>query len=172
MNRSAVAAGVVITALAVLGTGGCTSPGGSGAGPATSVAPQPVSACRSTPTTGDTSAIIDWVDFVQLGGVQYYAGFDGQLPPVPTEQLGATVGLVECRLSDLHFDGLPGLPVDGDAAFIPIGTPVRAIRGFDPACRVTARVDGVNRVYLAHEDVKGVTRAVPCAKAAPASSGR
>ena len=162
----------VVAVAAVLVAGGCTSPSGSGAVSATSVDRQPVSACRSTPTTADTAAIVDWVDFVQLKGIQYYAGLDGPLPPVPTEQLGPTVGLVECRLSELHFDGPPGPSVDGDAAFIPVGTPVRSIRGFDPACRVAAEVEGVNRVYLAHTDVKGVTRAVPCAKAPRASSDR
>ncbi len=168
MRRAALAAAAAV----VLGAGGCTGTARPEAGSATSVGRQPASACSTPSKTGDASAIIDWVDFVQLGGIQYYAGLDGQVPPVPTDQLGPTVGLVECRLSELDFSGAPGPAVDGDAAFIPVGTPVRSIRGYDPACRVAATVEGFNRVYLAHTDVAGVTRAVPCAEAPRASSGR
>jgi hypothetical protein len=39
--------------------------------------------------------------------------------------------------------------VDGDAAFLDVGTQVRAIRGHAPSRRVAAQIGGVNRVYLA-----------------------
>jgi hypothetical protein len=42
---------------------------------------------------------------------------------------------------------------------------VHAIRGYEPFCRVAVRIAGENRVYLAHSDLAGVSRAVPCAKA-------
>jgi hypothetical protein len=174
VKRTGIA--LAVAAVVVLSAGACTGTGGPGAapgaGPATSAGRQPVSACSTGSTSGNETAIVDWVDFVQLKGIQYYAGYDGTLPPVPKEQLGATVGLVECRLSDLHFTGPPGTPVDGDAAFIPVGTPVRSIKGFDPACRVAVEVEGVNRLYLAHTDVQGVTKAVPCAQAPHATPQR
>jgi len=45
------------------------------------------------------------------------------------------------------------------------GTDVHAIDGFEPSCRVAARIDGANRVYLAHDDVGGYSKARPCGKA-------
>ena len=109
--------------------------------------------------------MIDWVDFVQLDGRQYIAGLDGAVPSIAASQLGAVVGRVTCQLSALKFSKEPGPSVDGDAAFLAIGTEVRAIEGFEPSCRVAARIDGANRVYLAHHDVGGYSKAVPCAKA-------
>jgi hypothetical protein len=82
--------------------------------------------------------MVDWVDFVQLSGTQYIAGLDGQVPPVASAQLGAVVGRVRCQLSALKFSETPGPNVDGDAAFLPIGTEVHAIDGVEPSCRVAA----------------------------------
>ncbi|MEO7423129.1 MAG: hypothetical protein ABIU87_12125 [Ornithinibacter sp.] len=105
------------------------------------------------------------MDFVQLDGTQYVSGADGSVPPVATDQLGSVVGRVECQLSVLKFHAQPGPAVDGDAAFITVGTDVHAVQGYGTSCRVTAQIAGVNRVYLAHADLDGVSRAVPCAKA-------
>lgn len=109
--------------------------------------------------------MIEWVDFVQLDGRQYIAGLDGPVPPVPSSEVGVVVGRVTCQLSALKFSKTPGPNVDGDAAFLAIGTELRAVHGFEPSCRVAARIDGANRVYLAHHDVDGHSKAVPCAKA-------
>lgn len=35
----------------------------------------------------------------------------------------------------------------GDAAFVPVGTPVRQVEGFDPAFRLAVEVDGGVRLY-------------------------
>lgn len=43
----------------------------------------PVSACENTPRQGNSSVMVDWVDFVQLRGTQYIAGLDGHVPPSP-----------------------------------------------------------------------------------------
>jgi len=140
-----------------------------GFAPAPSVDPThgsaPASACENTPHQGDSVVMVDWVDFVQLNGTHYIAGLDGQVPPVASAQLGAVVGRVRCQLSALKFSKLPGPNVDGDAAFLTIGTEVHAVNGFGPSCRVAARIEGANRVYLAHQDVGGHSKAVPCAKA-------
>ncbi len=109
--------------------------------------------------------MVDWVDLLQLNAVQYISGLEGTVPAVASTQLGPVVGRVQCQLSELKFRTESGPAVDGDAAFIPIGTDVHAIRGYQPSCRVAARVGGVNRVYLAHADVNGVSKPVPCAKA-------
>ncbi len=109
--------------------------------------------------------MVDWVDFVQLNGTQYVAGVDGKVSGVASNQLGSVVGRVECELSVLKFQAEPGPAVDGDASFVQVGTEVHAVRGYATSCRVAVRIAGVNRVYLAHADLAGVSRAVPCVKA-------
>lgn len=123
------------------------------------------SACLDAPTAGNTIVAVDWVDFVQLDGTQYVANVDGAVPDVPADQLGSVVGRVRCELSVLTFHAAPGPAVDGDAAFLKVGTPVHAIQGYAKSCRLAAQISGANRVYLAHADLGGVSRAVPCAKA-------
>ncbi|MEO7423052.1 MAG: hypothetical protein ABIU87_11725 [Ornithinibacter sp.] len=105
------------------------------------------------------------MDFMQLDGTQYVADLEGRVPAVPADQLGSVVGRVKCELSVLKFHAEPGPPVDGDAAFIKVGTQVHAIRGYGTSCRVAAQIAGANRVYLAHADIAGVSRPVPCARA-------
>ena len=123
------------------------------------------SACLGTPTTGDSTVMVDWVDFVQFDGTQYVAGVDGKVSAIASNQLGPVVGRVECELSVLKFLAEPGPAVDGDAAFLKVGTEVHAVRGYATSCRVAAQIAGVNRVYLAQSELAGVSRAVPCAKA-------
>jgi hypothetical protein len=136
--------------------------------PATSAAPTSPSAgagCRATPRAGSQSVIIDWVDFVHLNQVEYVAGFDGAVPAPVAADIGVVVGTVSCQLSSLTYTQAPAPTADGDAAFLPVGTQVHAIRGFAPECRVVARHNGQYRVYLAHHDVDQHSVAVPCAKA-------
>ncbi len=159
----------IVIGLVVLSAAGCGIAGdhgnnvpGSEGSTTSSGNPQRGSACRTTPTTGDSTIMVDWVDMVQLHGVQYVSGLDGTVPAVAPNQLGPVVGRVQCQLNILKFQTEPGPAVDGDAAFLPIGTDLYAIRGYQPTCRVAARVGGVNRVYLAHADVDGVSKPVPC----------
>lgn len=164
---------VALVGLPLLLTVACASPShlvGVANAPGSSVDPTdssaPASACENTNRHhGNAVVMVDWVDFVQLSGTQYIAGLDGQVPPVASAQLGAVVGRVRCQLSALKFSEMPGPNVDGDAAFLPIGTEVHAIDGFESSCRVAARIDGANRVYLAHHNVGGYSKAVPCGKA-------
>jgi hypothetical protein len=124
----------------------------------------PARACENAPHQGNTTVMVDWVDFVQLSGIQYIAGLGAQVPSVSSTQLGAVVGRVRCQLSALKFSEERGPNQDGDAAYLTVGTEVHAIHGFGPSCRIAARIDGANRVYLAHHDVGGYSKAVPCAK--------
>ncbi len=83
---------------------------------------------------GDTS-LADYVDFLQVGGEQYTGG--GEAPP--GTRLGETVLEVACELSE---GARGGQPRSGDSAFVPQGTPVRQVLGFDPRFRLAAQVDG------------------------------
>ncbi len=119
-----------IIVLAVLSTAGCGSSGNAGrtaAGwrlgapraiahgdvdrhvPSTSSSgnPQRGSACLTTPTTGDSTVLVDWVDFVQLHGIQYVACLDGNARAVASDQLGSAAWSVECQLSLLKFEVEP-----------------------------------------------------------------
>ena len=163
---------VAMVGLPLLFTAACASPShlvGVANAPGSSVDPTHSSAtasnCENTPRQGNVSVMVDWVDFVQLSGTQYIASRDPQVPAVSSTQLGAVVGRVRCQLSALKFSQQPGPNVDGDAAFLPIGTEMHAIDGFQPSCRVAARIDGANRVYLALHNVGGYSKAVPCGKA-------
>lgn len=163
---------VALVGLPLLLTVACASPGrlvGVTIAPSSSVPTHnwaPATACEdSNRNHGNTVVMVDWVDFVQLSGTEYIAGLDGLVPPVASTQLGAVIGRVRCQLSALNFSEMPGPNVDGDAAFLPIGTAVHAIDGYEPSCRVAARIDGANRVYLAHRNVGGYSKAVPCVKA-------
>ncbi len=168
MDRANIA---TVLGVAMLSAAGCGS--GSevvtGGRPTHSISSHPEaaqgSACLSTPTTGSSTVMADWVDFVQLHGTQYVAGADGKVPAVPSNELGPVVGRVTCELSVLKFHTEPGPAVDGDAAFIRVDTKVYAVQGYGTACRVAAQIAGVNQVYLAHADRAGVSKPVPCAKA-------
>ena len=165
MDRANVAA---VLGVAVLSVAGCGFVGmASGGARASTSFPgaAPGSACLSTPTTGDSTVMVEWVDFVQLHGTQFLAGVDGQIPAVAADQLGPVVGRVGCELSVLKFRSAPGRAVDGDAAFVSPGTEVHAVRGYPASCRIAVPIAGVNRVYLAQTEVGGVSRAAPCAEA-------
>jgi len=124
----------------------------------------PPSECDKTSRKKDTVVLPHWVDFVQLNGTQFTAEA-GPGHPIASAHMGAVVGRVRCQLSALKLSELPGPSVDGDASFLPIGTELHSILGFEPSCRVAARFEGTNRVYLAQHDVDGSSTAVPCAKA-------
>ena len=164
-----MAAGLGVAMLRPVGCGSVSDRAPAGSEPTNSISSRPDaargSACLSTPTTGDSTVMVDWVDFVQLDGTQYVAGVDGKVSAIASNQLGPVVGRVECELSVLKFLAEPGPAVDGDAAFLKVGTEVHAVRGYATSCRVAAQIAGVNRVYLAQSELAGVSRAVPCAKA-------
>ena len=156
--------GVLLMGLTLTACGSPAVPvsGETGAGSTVTSGAQPaVSACADMSTTGSATVMVDWLDFVRLDGVEYLAGVDG-VPPISSAQKGPVVGRVRCRLSELKFTREPGPAVDGDAAFLAIGTELHAVRGYSTSCRITATVDGVNKVYVAHEDVGGSSKPVPC----------
>jgi len=169
MHRAINLAALGVALLSVAGCGSASEVATGGSEPTNSISsspdPAPGSACLNTPTTGESTVMVDWVDFVQLAGTQYVAGVNGKVPPVASSELGAVVGRVECELGVLKFREEPGPAVDGDAAFLKFGTEVHAVRGYDTSCRVAAEIDGVNRVYLAHADHAGISRAALCADA-------
>jgi hypothetical protein len=127
----------------------------------------PTATCTDRAAGGRAAVMVDWIDFVQLDGIQYVASLDGPTLEVPQEQLGPVVGRVQCQLSALTYAREPGPAKDGDAAFLAIGTEVHAVRGYQPRCRVAALINGTYRAYLAHQEVGGVSSPAPCATVRP-----
>lgn len=86
--------------------------------------------------------VIDWVDFVMINDISYGRNVDG-VSTVSPDQLGEKVGTVTYMLdehacADHHA-------VNGDAAFLPVGTPIYAMKGYKSSFRVIAD----NKMYQA-----------------------
>ncbi|WP_433558494.1 hypothetical protein ACQPWY_08115 [Pseudonocardia xinjiangensis] len=102
------------------------------------------------------------MDFIRLDGREYLAGFT-PTPPVSRADLGEVVAESRCSLSAFNERTRtdPGPSRDGDTGFLPPGTDIHAVRGWDPTCRIAAERDGRLYVYLAQE--KGADHARPAA---------
>lgn len=97
------------------------------------------------PSDADGRASISWVPFVRVNGLSFHATFDPQAT-VAESQLEETVATVACTISESvrnpHYR-----PRDGDAAFLPAGTELRAIKDYRRDFRLAAWEDGAWRVY-------------------------
>jgi hypothetical protein len=91
---------------------------------------------------GPTSSLthIDYVDFIRAGGLDYMAAW-GPGRPLTDADLGPVQFHVRTMLSGAG-KGPSYRPVDGDAAFVPSGQPVYAVRGYATTFRLAARHDG------------------------------
>ena len=115
---------------------------------------------------------IDYVDFLQWGGRNYTAATSfgvarlGTVPAATRADLGPTVFTVRCRLGQWNeiTHAEPSV-TDGDAAFLPSETPVRAMRGWPIECRLVAETTDGLAVYLADSTDRGTHQPDPCATA-------
>jgi hypothetical protein len=124
-------AGVLVVALA-----GC------GAGPATV---ETRSGDECPPADAEANAAIDYVPFVKVGELSFVATFSPEAT-VSRSQLGPTVMTVRCMISEVVTN--PDFePRDGDAAYLPIGTEVRAVSGYRRDFRLAANENGSWRLY-------------------------
>jgi hypothetical protein len=85
--------------------------------------------------------------------------------PVNRTQLGELITRSRCAFSELNTrtGKDPGPPRDGDTAFLAAGTPIYAVRGWPPACRLAAERNGQVFVYLATDPAASTARPAPCA---------
>jgi hypothetical protein len=105
---------------------------------------------------GGSTVQIDYVDFVQLGGITYVAS-GGPAPgahQLPESDLGAVYGQVKTKLSGSQDPNhqLKG----GDSAFVSPGTQVYRVNGYRPTFRLAARHDG--RLFLYEADTNPAAR--------------
>ena len=109
--------------------------------------PQLAAAPAACPAA-EPDGITDWVAFVQHAGVQYLPNWPRST--VPEHRLGPVVGTVTCRRSTSTRGA--GEPVrDGDAAYLPAGTELRALAGVDPTLRIAVHVTDGWEVYDAQD---------------------
>ncbi|MDB5074064.1 MAG: hypothetical protein JWO42_243 [Chloroflexi bacterium] len=97
---------------------------------------------------GITTTIIDWVPFVRFGGITYLqAPTAGR--PLGAADLGQRFSIVRFKVAGVVHD--PAYHIkDGDAAFLPIGTPVYRVKNYAPTFRLAARVGA--RIVLFEAD--------------------
>jgi hypothetical protein len=102
---------------------------------------------------------IDYVDFIQHGDIQYVAPFSSGLGRSPAD---ADLGPEQFRVTQTLAHAGRGAgyaPHDGDAAFVPVGDPVYAVRGYAPSFRLAARHDGRLVLYEADSNPAAKTGA-------------
>ncbi|WP_429314026.1 hypothetical protein [Paenibacillus mucilaginosus] len=100
-------------------------------------------------TAKSCMAIIDWVDFLMINNIKYYQNYDTKA--VTAEQIGDKVGEVSYMLNDHACTG--HVAKNGDAAFLPIGTVIYAMKGYKSEFRVVAD----NKIYEVEENPNATT---------------
>jgi hypothetical protein len=114
----------------------------------------PVDGCPdlTAPTaTPRRVVIVDCVDLIRLDGREYLAGFT-PTPTISRADLGDVIAESRCSLSAFteRIGRTRGRRETAtDTGFLPPGTDIYAVRGWDPDCRVAAERDGRLYVYLA-----------------------
>lgn len=100
---------------------------------------------QSEGAAGDCKSIIEWVDFLKLNDITYSYNSEG------TEEIKA--GQQEKQIGEVAYM-LNGhactdhVSQNGDAAYLPAGTPVYAMKGYKSSYRVVA----ANKVYEAQRN--------------------
>ncbi|RAP78594.1 hypothetical protein DL346_01250 [Paenibacillus montanisoli] len=85
-------------------------------------------------------AIIEWVDFLMNNDIKYYQNYEAT-EALETKQLGGKVGEVAYKLDGNACTG--HVSINGDAAYLPVGTPIYELKGYKPEFRVVAD----NKIY-------------------------
>ncbi|MBT2292926.1 hypothetical protein J7E73_28190 [Paenibacillus albidus] len=98
---------------------------------AATAVPEPIAEQTAEPC----GAVIEWVDFLMINDIKYYQNYDGT-KEVPAEQRGDMVGEVSYMLNEHACTN--HVTQNGDAAFLPIGTEIYALKGYTPEFRVEA----------------------------------
>ncbi len=97
------------------------------------------------------NSIIDWIDFIQFGGITYQADRASYEHPLDDGDLGPEYGKVKVKYSDSVCDPWYRSKhgADGDAAFLEPGTPIYTMNGYKPEFRLVARRDDRLTLYVA-----------------------
>ena len=101
-------------------------------------------------TTKQCMAIIEWVDFLMINNIMYSYNYDGA-KAINADQLGKKVGEVSYMLNGNACTD--HVSKNGDAAFLPIGTEIYALKGYNAEYRVIAN----NKLYEVKENPNAET---------------
>lgn len=159
----------------VLATAGCGTAsvvaGTTGpVGVAPSTAPQqsdpvPYDGCPAPkPVPSGASMAVDYADFVDANGDEY-VGMPATLGLADRGDLQLRVLCSISEWSDKYHQTTDGR--DGDAAFLPAGTAVYAVKGSSPLCRLMAKSDDGWHLYAATQNPACHGSAAPVATALP-----
>jgi len=164
---------LLVGATSLLGACGTSNgPGGPdvGRGPTGTATTSPSDGCPSVTATSGRAVMVDYVDFVRANGVEYVARLGEEEAGVGPADIGAVQFHVRCSFSELNrrTQQMPPPARDGDAGFLPAGSPVHAVNGWSPSCRLAAQHDGSWHVYLALDGGASTAQPRPCS---PAPSG-
>ena len=103
--------------------------------------------CQLPGSSSGCTAQIDWVDFVQVGPIQYVAT-PGSPSTFQESDLGRVISTVKFKLSGNVCD--PNYrPKDGDAGLLDPGTPIYQVSGHPPSQLLAARHGGRILAYEA-----------------------
>ena len=111
-----------------------------------------------------TAGEVDYIDTIWHGSVSY-----DYFPSVrtTTSQIGSVVIRIRCSMAtypDTHAP--PSRFADNTATALSAGTPVHAVKGFSPRCRLAAYVAGHPRTYVAVNNTQHGPVPRACAKVA------
>lgn len=99
-------------------------------------------AVASCGTLQTSHVMIDWVDFLKWDGVTYVAVPGPPASPLAAGALGGQVGAVKKKVADVVTD--PAYRTqDGDAAFLPIGTAIYALRDYRASFRLAVETASI-----------------------------
>jgi hypothetical protein len=138
---------------------------------APSTAPQqseqaPYDGCPAPkPVPSGTSMAVDYVDFIDANGDQYLGSPSSTLSLADRGDLQLRVLCSISAWSDRY--GQTTDSRDGDAAFLPAGTPVHAVKGSSPLCKLMAKANDGWHLYLASQNPSCAGNPVPVATALP-----
>jgi hypothetical protein len=138
-SNSAAVAGAASRPDTAIPQAGGKQPAPSVTAPDATASPGQPPAGLGCPPRMSGNSIVDYVDFVRFGGREYIAGRTGTAQKVPRASLGRRLGTVRCDLSAVRPDPYYH-PVDGDAGYLPAGTPLYEIRGTPTGKRIAALV--------------------------------
>jgi uncharacterized protein YceK len=111
-----------------------------------------------------TASEVDYIDTIWHDSVSY-----DYFPSVrtTTSQIGSVVTRIQCSMAtypDTHAP--PSRLADNTATALSAGTPVHAVKGFSPRCRLAAYVVGHPRTYIAVNNTQHGPVPRACAKVA------
>jgi len=96
-------------------------------------------------------ASIEWVDFLMLNDVMYHHNDEGNRETAESPRIGEKLGEVAYKINGHAC--LDYVPKNGDAAYLPVGTPIFEVQGYKPEFRVAAG----NRIYQVWRNPRAAT---------------